>query len=146
MEFDDAGNLIYWPQPPHDAWLSERGFYDQKQELARQRKHTKNWLHERNKSIPDIILLNTKHDDHFPPRGAPISYDELSVDYYAGRPCSESEGDEAVSTPPDYSENISPEGATTPNTLPEGVTTPEGTASPRLRRKMARSCMEAWRK
>ena len=37
--------------------------------------------------------MNKKDDDHFSPRGAPISDDELSVEYYVGRPSSESEGD-----------------------------------------------------
>ena len=34
--------------------------------------------------MPEIILLNTKDDDHFYPRSDPISYDELSVDYSVG--------------------------------------------------------------
>ena len=67
--------------------------------------------------MPYIIPLNTKGDDKFSPRGAPISDYELSVDYSMGKPTSESEADlnaspnfsdEAVSTPPDSVLNIYP--------------------------------------
>ena len=83
-DFDDAGNIIYWPPPLHDVWLDERGRHDRKQELERQRKRIEDRLRERNQSILEIITLNTKDDDYFSPRGAPISDDELSVDYSVG--------------------------------------------------------------
>ena len=83
-DFDDAINLIYRPLPLRDVWLDERGSHDMKQELAQKRKHTDYRLCKRNRAIPEIILLNTKYDDNYYPRSAPISDDELSVDSYVG--------------------------------------------------------------
>ena len=58
--------------------------------------------------MPYIIPLNTKGDDKFSPRGAPISDDELSVDSSVVRPPSESEENELVSPPPTPAPNIDP--------------------------------------
>ena len=87
--------------------------------------------------------MNTKYDNQFSPRGAQISYEELSVDSSIGHPHSESEGDlngspkisdEAVSTPPDTSPKIAPEGATPPNNYPVGDNTKEVASMSRQRR------------
>ena len=65
--------------------------------------------------------MNTKYDNHFSPRGDPISYDSFSVDSFVGHPHLELEGDlnvspnfsnEYVSPLPDPEPNINPEGAT----------------------------------
>ena len=72
-QFEDSVNLIYWPPPLHGVWIDEQGCCDQKQELARQQKHTEDWLGESNPEILEIIPLNTKYDDHFSQKGNPIS-------------------------------------------------------------------------
>ena len=94
-----------------------------KQELAQKRKHTDYRLCKRNRAIPEIILLNTKYDDNYYPRGAPISDDELSVDSYVGSPPSEYKGYESASPQPDTAPNISPYRVTPPNTSPILYTT-----------------------
>ena len=66
-------NPIYWPPPLHGVWIDEQGCCDQKQELARQQKHTEDWLGESNPEILEIIPLNTKYDDHFSQKGNQIS-------------------------------------------------------------------------
>ena len=76
-------------------------------------------------------MLTTKDDDHFSPRGAPISDDELSVDSSVGRPHSESEGDASVSPLPAPAPNMASEGVTPLNTSTIGDNNQEGDATPR---------------
>ena len=74
----------------------------------RQWKGAEDWLCKSNIAIPEIIPLDTKDDDHFLPRGATISYDELSVNSSVWRPHSKPDGYEAASPLPDPVPNISP--------------------------------------
>ena len=83
-EFGNDGNLIYWPPPLHNVWLDEQGRRYQKKYLSQHQKRTEDRLCDINGEIPQIIILTTKDDDHFSPRGTPISNDELSVDSSVG--------------------------------------------------------------
>ena len=85
-EFDDDKNIIYWPPHLDNVRLYKWGRRDQKQELSQQRKRTERHIHQNNRAIPEIIPLNKKYDDNFSLRGAPISDDELNVDYSMGTP------------------------------------------------------------
>ena len=50
-------------------------------------------IHEKNKSEPDIITLNTKDNYARPPTGAPVSDEKSSVHYSLGHSLTESERD-----------------------------------------------------
>ena len=60
--------------------------------MENQSRHQEYRIRDKNRTVPDIIPLNTKDNDSRPPTGAPISDDESIVDSFLGHPPTESEG------------------------------------------------------
>ena len=112
-------------------------------------------IYEKNRALPDIILLNTNYNDTSPPIGAPVSDDEPSFDSQLGHQSKESEkyvvSDNADYSLPDYpypDSNIpSPSQTSPPNNSQEGDISREGDQSYPKHKYQRKQCPKSvWEK